>query len=507
MVDTLTGYVDAWARHTPDAIVLSEAGTELGYAALQRRIDQDAGRLRALGVARGDRVALAGVNTIDWVCAFLGALRLGAVIVPLNSRLGAGQIRPLLDLLEPAVVLADDTQEPLLESLPPGTVPVYRISGSGDMAGRFAHVRPEPLPPPDIRPEDPALLAFTSGTTGAPKAAIISHGSLLASARSFRPHLRLTAASRTTVLVPLFHNTGYVDQLAHMIVVGGQVDLVRRFGRSDAITAMTRRPPDYLAMVPSILRMLMLTPEADTVFRDCTVIVLGGAALPAAWSAEMRARWPEIRILSGYGLTEFTSGSHVLPAEMLGAHPDAVGYPLDGVGCTVRAVDGTPCRPGEPGEVWLRGPMRMTGYWRRPDATAAALSGEWLRTGDLGTVDADGLLRLHGRINQVINRGGEKILPGELEDLLSASDAVAEVAVVGLPDPLLGERVAAAVVLKSGRRLDTGPLLRLLDGNVPDYAIPETVVAVDELPRNPTGKVDRAGTAELLRHRADLSTT
>lgn len=500
MTDSIIDHLVDWADRAPARRSISQDDSELTYAELRSRVETDAGRLRTIGVRHGDRILLSGVNTVDWVCAFLGGLRLGAIVVPLNSRLGDQQVGPLARLVEAKVALVDATQWPIFKSAEvPTIVPVYLLATDAGPADRFESVTPArdigSTPVPDE--DSAALISFTSGTTGDPKGVVISHGSLVACATSYLPHLQLGSCPTTTVLVPIFHNTGYVDQLCVMLITGGAVDLVPRFRTERAVHAMQQRPPSYLALVPSILRMLMLSSEADAVFSRCEAVLCGGAPTPPAWSRELLRRWPRVRLISGYGLTEFTSGSHLLPSDQQ-VNGDAAGFPLDGVECSIRDTSGAECPPGEAGEVWLRGPMRMNEYWRDPEATAATVVGGWLRTGDRGTADADGLLRLLGRMDEVINRGGEKVQPTQVEDLMSNNDDVAEVAVVGLPDSVLGQRVAAAIVLKPGRELETEQVLQSLHGRIPDYAVPELVLAVESLPHGSTGKLDRPRTTELL---------
>lgn len=505
VTDSAWDHLEAWAAADPDAPALSQDDLVLSYAQLRNRVEADAGRLSALGVQRGDRVLLAGLNTIDWVCAFLAGMRAGAIVVPLNSRLGSAQLGPLVETVSPVLALVDDTQQHLFDHLGVAGPPLWHIASTEQRAGAvFGEVRPASLTGVEAPSADePALLSFTSGTTGEPKGAVISHRALVSCAEAYRAVVGLPARSRTTALGPLFHNTGYVDQLVHMLVVGGQLDLVDRFSRRGAVEAMIRRPPDYLALVPSILRILMLHERADEVLASCRAVLTGGSPLPPAWIEELHRRWSSMRVHFAYGLTEFTSVSHMMPPAQLIEQPDAVGYPLDGVQCSIRDRDGSELPPGRSGEVWLSGPRRMIEYWGRPEESARVLQGEWLRTGDVGTTDREGLLRLHGRLNEVINRGGEKILPSRVEDLISASDDVAEVAVVGLPDPVLGQRVAAAVVLRPGRALNPDQLVAQLHDHLPDYAIPETVLAVDELPRGPVGKVDRTEIEALLSKRLE----
>jgi len=475
-VETLSEALSHWAREQPGRPALSEGDEELGYADLDRLVTEAAERLAGAGIRPSDRVALLGGNTLEWVVAFLGGLRLGAIVVPLNARLSRLELRRQLEVAEPRVVLA-----------------------SGELAGRVA--RPSlilerghrqslwrrPRAEVETAPgaADPALIAFTSGTTGTPKGATITHAALVSSAGSFSPVLGTSSADRTLVLVPLFHNTGFNDQLAHMLLVGGSVDLLREFSVAGALAALERRPATYLIAVPSIYRLLMLHERAGSVFAGCGVAVYGGASMPTAWIKELAERWPQLRLFNCYGLTEFTSVSHLLAPEHALTRPDSVGRPVEGA--RQQVVDG---------ELWLAGPTRMSGYWRDDTATADVLSGDWLRTGDLGRIE-DGFLFLAGRSAETINRGGEKIHPVQVEAALSELPGIAEAAVVGAPHPIFQERVVAWVVPRGG--FDEDEARRHLAERVPDYAVPEEFVLADELPRNAAGKLDRGALREEAR--------
>jgi acyl-CoA synthetase (AMP-forming)/AMP-acid ligase II len=228
------------------------------------------------------------------------------------------------------------------------------------------------------------------------------------------------------------------------------------------------------------------------------VLAYGGSAMPVAWIDELLHTWPHVRLFNVYGLTEFTSVTHILGPEEVRARPDSVGRPVADVRHRVVDAAGRPVPPGETGEIEVAGPMRMAGYWRDEVATAAAFDGDWLRTGDLGSVDGDDLLVVVGRSADVINRGGEKIHAAQVEAALSRVADVAGVAVVGVPDPVLQETVVACVVERPEHGFDEGSARTALRDWVPDYAIPQRFVLVADLPRNGAGKVDRAALRRVL---------
>ena len=382
-------------------------------------------------------MALVAENRAEWVVAFLACLHLGAVVVPMNLRLGPTELGRQLEVAAPRLALHSEACEELLGQAAP-TLARRRLERDASGA-----IWQEPATAGGIAPPAaaaPGLVSFTSGTTGRPKGAVIAQGALATSAAVYGRLLGTTPDTTTLVLVPLFHNTGFLDQLAQMLVVGGSVDLLRRFGVQAALDALAHRPASYLIGVPSMIRLMMLDPRAGAAFDGCRILAYGGAPMPPAWIEELHARWPAIRPYNIYGLTEFTSLSHALePADAI-ARADTVGRPVERVRQRIVA-DGADAPAGDPGEVWLAGPTRMLGYLDDTAATADAFCGPWLRTGDVGAIDADGFLTLHGRIAEVIVRGGEKIHASQVESELGALDSVAEAAVVGVPDEILHERV------------------------------------------------------------------
>jgi acyl-CoA synthetase (AMP-forming)/AMP-acid ligase II len=497
---TLPDALDHWSRQRTSERALSQGDEELGYGDLFLLVDEAAQRLAGAGARAGERIALLGGNTVEWVVSFLAALRLGAVAVPLNIRLGPLELRRQLDVSEPRLVLASETLLPLAEGLGLATGEALLVleRDSKDPRSLWGQQRAK-ADGRAIPATAPALISFTSGTTGPPKGAVIEHGALVRSASAFVPRLQTTSSDTTLVLAPLFHNTGFADQLTQMVLVGGAIDLLPEFRIVGAVAALLRRSATYLIAVPSVFRLLMLHEQGCEALAGCRVAVYGGAPMPAGWIAELARGFPQLLLFNCYGLTEFTSVSHLLDPEHALARRNSVGRPVAGVRQLVVDADGKEVAPGEAGEVWLSGPTRMAGYFRDPAATRAVFRGEWLRTGDLGSLDDDFLV-LRGRSAEVINRGGEKIHATQVEAALCELSAVADAAVVGAPHPILGERVVAWVVAREGHDLDEDSTRAHLSRRVADYAVPEEFVLADELPRNAAGKLDRTALqAEAVR--------
>ena len=283
-----------------------------------------------------------------------------------------------------------------------------------------------------------------------------------------------------------------------MLIVGGETTLLAEFHRNDALKAFRANPSTFVTAVPSVLRMLMLMDESDAIFGPARMVVFGGSPMPAAWSREMSGRWPHLQLVHGYGLTEFASACTFLPPTLIHEYRESVGYAAPGVELRLVDDDGNDVPRGDVGEIWVAGPTRMSGYWRLPAQTDEKICGRWLRTGDLGWFDDGGRLYLRGRVDDVINRGGEKILPAHLECLLSDCAEVANCSVVGLPDPVLQQIPVAVIELRSGQDFRQEQAMAHLAANLPDYAVPKHYIVVERLPRMASGKVDRRATRDLV---------
>ena len=491
---TLPEALAYWAMHNPAGEALCDGDVILTWSALHEATETTARRLIAAGVHAGDPVPLAGHNSWQWVVAYHALLRVGAVAVPMNNRLAPAQVDALVRLLGARLALSDHEHQSLFGEA------VIDLRGLGSPAGcgDLWEIEPSPAELPVMPSRDvAAMVSFTSGTTGEPKGAVLTHGAIASAGQLLLSQMKLGRQDSTLVVAPLFHNTGFVDQLAQMLLCGGRTDLLRRYSTRLAVEAFRRRPATYLAAVPSILRMLSLADNADAVFAPMRTIMFGGSPMPAAWSAELKRRWPHLALWHGYGLTEFSSCCTLLPPDLIEAHGESIGFPPPGV--RLRLVDrhGEDVSDGETGEIWVAGPSMMAGYWARPEATADKLSGEWLRTGDLGRVAADGFLYHVGRVDDVINRGGEKILPSFVESVLAEQPSVADCTVFALPDPMLQQRVVAAIEVRAGQPFDEAWIKARLSMRLPDYAVPERIFIHRTLPRTASGKVDRRAVRAL----------
>lgn len=470
-----------WAAETPNRIALRQGERALDYRELALRAEASARFLRSTGVESGDRVIIVGLNIIEWVVAYLAIMRLGAIVVPANNRISPIQMTELVRLLEARLAISDERHRPLIAD---AGVELLSLEA---MASVSAQERLPDFPAPEM----PALISFTSGTTGEPKGALLSTGALCRASEVFRKFFRATRADTTVVIAPMFHNTGFIDQFGQMLLAGGETMLVEEFHRKEAVAAFKAAPATFVTAVPSVLRMLMILDDADAVFGPARTVLFGGSPMPAAWSREMLERWPHLELVHGYGLTEFGCACSFLPSEMILHFGESVGFAAPDAELRLVGEDGRDVAQGEMGEVWVAGPTRMTEYWRRPEATAEKISGKWLRTGDLGRFDEEGRLFLDGRRDDIINRGGEKILPSHLECLLAELPEIGYCVVIGVPDPVLQQVPVAALEVRPGHHFDEHAARTFLASRLPRYAMPAHFVVFDPFPRIASGKVDR----------------
>jgi malonyl-CoA/methylmalonyl-CoA synthetase len=438
-----------------------------------------AGRLAAAGLRPGDRVLLSGPNRVSLVVAHLACLRSGLVVVPANGAYQRPEIEHLLADAEPAAALVDDPAwQGWVRELAPGTV----------VCGTDVALPDGPAPALDaVAPGDPAIIGYTSGTTGRPKGAVLSHTNLLAGAEAVRLAWRWDDADRLVLCLPLFHMHGLGVGLHGTLLVGGSAVLQDGFGPADVLDAVTTHEATLFFGVPTMYHRLAASDRVGELAR-LRLCVAGSAPLAAELHERLQTA-AGVRVLERYGMTETVMlVSNPYDGER---RPGAVGIPLPGV--ELRLAEAKEVAGGAAGEVQVRGPNVFAGYWRRPDATAEAFTPDgWFRTGDLGELDPDGYVRLVGRAKELIISGGFNVYPREVEDVLARHPAVAEVAVVGLPSAEWGEEVTACLVLRPGAVAPTVDELRAFGrADLSPFKLPRRVVVVAALPRNALGKVVR----------------
>ena len=462
------------------------------FAEHLRHVAATAAELRRLGVEAGDRVAIAGANTPEWIVAFWATVGLGAVAVGLNAWWTGPELRFALEDAEPTVLIADARRR---DRLGTATVPVVAME---ELAALWRH--DDALPEASIAEDDPAVILYTSGTTGRPKGAVHSHRNLIALVGLGGFHamrlagLRGATASPPCVLVtsPLFHVSG-LHSAAVAALAGGvrTVWLEGRFDPARTIEVLRRERVTSWGYTSALLHRLAHHPGLDGAELVLQQLGGGGSPIAPALQARVREVLPAVadRFGVGYGLTECTALATLNAGDELRAYPRSVGRPLPTVAIEIRDETG-PLPDGALGEVYVRSPLVMRGYWRNPEATAAVLAPDgWLRTGDLGRIEG-GRLYLASRRHDLILRGGENVYPVEIEQRLEQHADVAEAAVLGVEHPELGQEVKAVVVPRPGAQLEPAALARWVGDALAYFKVPaHWDVRAAPLPRNATGKV------------------
>jgi O-succinylbenzoic acid--CoA ligase len=479
------------AQTTPEATALVDAATDESwdFAALSTAVDRTASRLADLGVGPGDRVSAVLPGRPAYVRLVHASLRLGATLAPVSDDLTAAELGPRLGRLDPSLVVCDETTEATVREATDGA-PVASVDASGDRA--LPDADPErAVRPHDWRPEETPLLLFTSGTTGSPKAVSLTAQNLLASAVASALRLGLRRDDRWLVTLAL-HHMGGLSPVLRMPLYGSTVVLRRSFAPGRTVDDIDQHGVTCVSLVPTMLRRML--DARGTLADHLRVVLLGGA--PASEALVERCRNYSVPVYPTYGMTETASQIATATPEEAYRNPRTVGRPL--FGTDVRVVDeaGEEVPPGEPGELLVSGPTVSPGYYDDPEATAAAFTPEGLRTGDVGVVE-DGRVRVLNRKDGRIVTGGENVDPGEVVEVLRDHSDVRDAAVVGLPDPEWGERVAALVV-PAGDPPDRAAIEAHCRAHLAGFKLPRIVAFADELPRTVSGTVDREAVEERL---------
>jgi acyl-CoA synthetase (AMP-forming)/AMP-acid ligase II len=457
----------------------------LDHDELRAAIGGAARRLAQAGIGRGDVVAAVLGNRAEFVVTMYAAWSLGAALTPVNPSLTDDEIGYQLGDAGARLAIVDRTTATLV----PGAVPVLHVT---DLLGD-----PWPILTDGPGPSELALLIYTSGTTGRPKGVCLDHANLAAMTAALQTEMRFTAADRALLVLPLFHVNAIMLSVVAPLAAGGSAMILPKFDSKSFWTTVAEERPTYFSAVPAIYAFLNALP--DTVVPDADslrFVVCGAAPMPPSAITEFENRYG-IALIEGYGLSESTVALTVNPISGT-RKPGTVGRPLPGVEVGIAADDGTLLPVGVDGEVVARGATIMRGYLAKPAETAAALRDGWLHTGDVGHLDEDGYLVLVDRKKELIIRGGENISPSEVEAVLATHPAVLEVAVVGRPDPVMGEEPVAFVVTRDGQSVDPADLLEHARRVLAKFKVPKEIRVLQALPRNAMGKIVKAPLREEL---------
>lgn len=480
--------------HPDSAVaVISPDDTPLTYGELRERVDSLRGGLASMGVEAGDRVAIVLGNTPAFVTSYLAVVGLGAVAVLCNPTSPEAELERELRAVTTTFVVVGPTAADALSRIELGTV----IAADGaqiEGATRLEDVSGEPVVRAETGPSDLAVLVFTSGTAGAPKAAMLTHGNLLANLDQIQRHPGREASSDDVAygLLPLFHIFGLNVVLGLTLHAGGTVVLREHFDPIAAAADIARHGVTLVAGAPPMFGAWVAVAgsgAAADAFSRVRLAVSGAAPLSADTARAFEQHFG-IPLREGYGLTE---AAPVVTSSLLDrpAKPGSVGVPLPGLEVRLVDEDGEDALEGDPGEIWVRGPNVFAGYWEDPKATAAALTPDgWLRTGDVGVVDDDGEIWLVDRAKDLIIVSGFNVFPAEVEEVLMAHPAVADAAVIGCPDERTGERVMAYVVA-GDPELSPTDLSAHCSRQLARYKCPAEIEIVDALPHAASGKLLR----------------
>ncbi|HJU55481.1 MAG TPA: long-chain fatty acid--CoA ligase [Pyrinomonadaceae bacterium] len=489
------------AGSTPDKhFLFSEAdGRAYTYAEFDAAANRAALMLAARGIKKGDAVSLLMPNGAEYVIAYFACFKLGALAGPVNSLLKSEEISYVVNNSEARALLVHSEFLPKIESLRnelPGLEHVIVFDDEAEATAEFAG---KTLPEVSIERDDEAIIIYTSGTTGKPKGCLLTHGNLVANARQIADWLNFTERDRLLTMMPLFHMNAVSVTTMTPLYAGGSSVVSPRFSASRFWHIISDYGVTSFGSVATMLSMLLSTyPEgvpAGLKTDQLRFAMCGSAPVPA----EVLRKFEETfhcLVVEGYGLSESTCRSTFNPPDER-RRPGSCGM---AIGNEMRVVDeeDREVAAGELGEIVLRGPNILKGYYKNPEATERAFRDGWFHTGDVGYKDADGFFYIVDRKSDMIIRGGENIYPREIDEVLYRHPAVASAAVIGVPDPLYGEEVAAFVVLKDGASASEEEVINFCREHLADYKCPKSVRFVADIPKGPTGKLLKRELARLF---------
>ena len=497
-------WIAGHGARTPDKVAIRSGAQVWTYARLAREAEQLAAALAASGVQRGERVAFLGLNSAHELALLAACARLGAIFMPMNWRLTLREQRQLIADSEPAVIVVDanfiETRETLGTGLP-NVVLVAQADavpsgwlGYDDFLARGAGAA---APPASGLPQDTLLLCYTSGSTGIPKGAMLSQDAVRVNADHSVEMHAMQADDVVLATLPLFHVGGLNNQTTPALLVGATIVLHPKFEVETTFDALERDRVTLTVLVPAQLMAMFASPRwASADLSRLRMITTGSTIVPEHVTRAVHERG--IPLVPIYGSTETCPIAATLKPEDALRKAGSTGRVARH--CALRIVDEVDAdvAPGMRGEVLVRGPNVMSGYWKQPEASAAALAGGWFHSGDLGHIDAEGFLWIDGRVKDMIISGGENIAPAEVENVLLECSDIAEVSIVGEVDARWGEIVVAVIAPRPGSQISAERVLALLDGRVARYKYPKRVVFVDTLPKTALGKVRKEDVRRLV---------
>jgi long-chain acyl-CoA synthetase len=471
-------------------------GHQTTFQELDEAVERFSAHLAALGIGKGDAVALLLGNTPGFIISFYGILRIGAAVVPINPIYTAREINYILTNCHAKAIIAHAPLQPLINSMKDQLAPSVQLIYDDFVEGEYSILSwlqdlgtPVAAQRVNIEEDDLAVILYTSGTTGDPKGAMLSHRNLASNAAACVELFNLTKDDRIVTVLPIFHVFCLTACLNTSIACGATILLIPKFSPTEVVRTISEEQATIFAGVPTMYNFMLQLPEPSASdFASLRGCISGGAAMPGALLSKFEERY-QVQVLEGYGLSEASPVATFNPMDGV-RKPGSIGVAIPGVEIKVVDEDGQEVPRGEIGELIVKGPNVMLGYLGMPEATRFALRDGWLYTGDMAKMDEDGYMFIVDRKKDMILVGGYNVYPREVEEVLYKHPAIVEAAVVGSPDEEHGE-VVKAVIVRSNPQLAESEIIQYCQDKLAKYKIPKRIEFVSALPKNSTGKIIR----------------
>ena len=491
--------------------IVSEAG-RWTYEQWDRNANRRAWVLAKSGIKKGDHIATMFLNGNEVLETFLAIMKLGAVVVPLNIRLSPHELHYIIHHSDASALIFSHEFESIIreimDDLP--KVKLYFKSGgkrSSDMIDfeTLSLMEPERDPCMQIEEDDIACILYTAGTTGLPKGVLLSHKNCIWASVNVSVNIDLRSDYRVLLVFPLYHAAAFIIQMANLFM-GCTAVTMRSFDAQRVMELVEEEKINRMTFPPTVWNFILQIPKVETYDTSSVKSISSGAeAMPLETKKKLLELFPSAGLGESYGMTESAATITTLDPKDVLRKMGSVGKPY--VATEIRIVDddGNDVTPGETGEILTRGPNVMVGYYKDPEATAEALKGGWLHTGDLGRLDDEGFLYIVDRKKDMIITGGENVYPREIEEILYSHPKILEAAVIGLPDATWGEKIHAVIVLKDGQYMEEKEVIEYCKARLASFKKPKSVEFVDRLPRSPAGKVLKRVLRDRYRSEPDTS--
>ena len=479
-----------------DRVAVVATAMRVSYNELGTQAETLAANLARLGVKQGDRVALMAPNGLEAIQAVAAIAMLGAAVVPIGTRLKRPEIGHIFEDCEPVALLHAPE---FARELPTGG-PAARLRFAFGSASWTALLTPHPASLP-VRPviaeQDTFGILYTSGTTGQPKGAMLTHFNAVHSCLHWREVHQMREAERSVLCVPWSHVAGLCGAVLPLLALGGTIATLAEFKRREFLQLAQQEKITHALMVPAMYGLCLLEPDLGSFdLGSWRLGVYGSAPMPEPTIRRFAEIFPRLQMCNAYGATETTSPATIMPPGDGVSHSESIGKVVPCGDIRVMDEQGRELPPGEEGELWIGGPMVVPGYWRNPEGTASSFAGGYWKSGDIGAIDAQGYVRIADRKKDMINRGGFKVYPAEDENVLTDIEGVVEAAVVGRPDQVLGEGVVA--FLNVNKEIDAAGVRAFCTERMADYKVPgQVVIGSEPLPRNANGKIQKADLRQM----------